>query len=138
MSKTNFNQNSVSVEFDMETLIVKNLIDEKSTEIKCISKSDLFRKLYDFGLEISEISKQCNSHYSFVYGVISSTRDIRKVEKTSKSDIIRQMFKDGKKVGEISKELNSNYSFVFSVVKKYKSSLVIETKTEVELEKKIV
>lgn len=138
MNKINFVNEKVNVEVCLETLEMKNLLIEKSTEIKFKSKSDLFRNMYDLGMEISEISKLTSSHYSFVYGVISSTREVRKVETSSKSDIIRNMSLAGKTVGEISKELNSNYSFVFSVVKKYKSSLVVETKQELVLTDKVV
>lgn len=84
------------------------------------SKSDLMRHLYDQGMTIGQISKFMNSHYSFVYGVISSSREIKKAEKHSKSDMIREMFADGQTVGQIAKALNANYSFVFSVVKKFK------------------
>jgi transposase len=83
--------------------------------------------MYDQGSTVSEISKELNSHYSYVYGVIErytskTGTEIRKTERTSKSDTIREMFDSGMKVGEIAKNLNSNYSFVFSVVKKYKES----------------
>ena len=111
----------------------KNLKDEKGKMQTLKSKSELFRCMYDAGMEISEISKECGSHYSFVYGVISSSRDIRKVEKTSKSDIIREMAAAGKTAGQIAKELNSNYSFVFGVVKKYKNSLPQETEHKDEV-----
>lgn len=88
---------------------------------KGVAKSEIFRKMYDDGISVGDISKITESHYSFVYGVISSSREIVKKDEVSKSDVIRKMVDEGKTVGQISKELNSNYSFVFSVVKKYKS-----------------
>jgi DUF438 domain-containing protein len=122
-----FKNEKCSVSFDMETMEVRSLLDEPGKVTKCVSKSDMFRKLYDFGMEINEIALNCESHYSFVYGVISSSRETRKVEKSSKSDEIRKLFSEGKTVGDIAKLLNSNYSFCFSVVKKYKESLAKET-----------
>ena len=112
-----FETTNCNVEFCMEELKVK-------------SKSEMFRMLYDCGMEISEISKNCESHYSFVYGVISASREVRKVKTTTKSDLIRELFDQGKTPGEISKELNSNYSFVFSVIKKYKSTKEQTEQTE--------
>lgn len=88
--------------------------------VKGASKSDLFRQMYDGGMTVGDISKVTESHYSFVYGVISSSRELEKKEGESKSDIIRKMAAEGKTAGQIAKELNSNYSFVHSVVKKYK------------------
>lgn len=107
------------ITFDLKGLTVKV---GKGKEKVVKSKSDLFRTLYDNGVDISVISKECDSHYSFVYGVISSSREVRKTEKESKSDVFRKMFDEGKKVGEIAKETNSNYSYVFGVIKKYKES----------------
>lgn len=118
----NFEKENVKVEYDLEALTLKDLSVEKSKKITCKSKSEFFRTIYDMGVDVCDISRICNAHYSFVYGVISSSREIRKVEKKSKSDDIRRLFDDGKTPGEIAKLLNSNYSFVFSVVKKYKES----------------
>lgn len=103
------------------------LIDEKSLKdnnkvMNFQSKSEMMRYLYDEKMSVADIQRFMNCHYSFVYGVISSSRTIEKDAKESKSDIIRKMYDDGKKVGEIAKELNSNYSFVFGVVKKYKAN----------------
>ena len=125
-----FETTNCNVEFCMEELKVKNLREEKPKFVKVKSKSEMFRMLYDFGMEISEISKNCESHYSFVYGVISASREVRKVKTTTKSDLIRELFDQGKTPGEISKELNSNYSFVFSVIKKYKSTKEQTEQTE--------
>lgn len=110
-------ENGQIVRFDVEKL----QIEENDKIVQLNTKSELFRRLYDNGLEIAEIARITESHYSFVYGVISNSREIRKVKKITKSDTIREMYDEGKKVGEIAKELNSNYSFVFSVVKKYKN-----------------
>jgi DNA invertase Pin-like site-specific DNA recombinase len=120
-----FTSANCHVQFSLGNLEVQNLNEKDSQIVKVTSKSELFRKLYDFGMEVCEIARECGSHYSFVYGVISSSREVRTVEKSSKSDEIRKLVDDGKTPGEIAKLLNSNYSFVFSVVKKYK-----ETKKE--------
>lgn len=93
-------------------------------EYKFEHKSDMFRQLFDMGLTVGDISAVTGSHYSFVYGVISSSRTIEKKEGTSKSDLIRSMAEEGKTAGQIAKELNSNYSFVHSVIKKYKQELL--------------
>jgi transposase len=93
------------------------------TAMTVASKSEMFKFMYDAGMSVAEISKIVGSHYSFVYGVISSSREMEKVEKDSKSDKIRKLVDAGKTPGEIAKELNSNYSFVHSVVKKYKAEL---------------
>jgi DNA invertase Pin-like site-specific DNA recombinase len=117
-----FETANCSVEFSVEELCFKNLKTEKPKKEVVKSKSELFRSLYDLGMEICEIARECGSHYSFVYGVISSSREVREINKTSKSDEIRALVDQGKKPGEIAKILNSNYSFVFSVVKKYKAT----------------
>lgn len=92
-----------------------------------MSKSELMRQMYDSGINVSEISKKMNCHYSYVYGVIQrhcnkTSQEIRHNSTTSKSDEIRRLFDENLTVGQIAKQLNSNYSFVFSVVKKYKES----------------
>lgn len=117
-----FKTANCNVQFSVEDLKFKNLNLEKSKTVTVKSKSELFRLLYDAGMEICEIAKECESHYSFVYGVISASREVRTVKTESKSDLIRKLFDEGKTPGEIAKELSSNYSFVFSVVKKYKTS----------------
>ena len=127
-----FKTETAQVSFSLEDLKVQNLNIEKSKPVSCKSKSEMFRLMYDYGMEVCEIAKECNSHYSFVYGVISASREIRTVQKTSKSDDIRRLAAEGKTPGEISKLLNSNYSFVFSVVKKYKATLTTVT-TEVAI-----
>jgi transposase len=119
MNKTFINKsNTVKVEFDLEALT----IGSADQLVKCASKSDLFRKMYDAGMEISEVARECGSHYSFVYGVISASREVRQVSTESKSDKIRDLADLGMTVGAIAKELQSNYSFVFSVVKKHKAT----------------
>ena len=112
----------MNVEFDLVELFVKNLNNEKSKVVKCKNKSEVFRVLYDLGMNVNEISREGGCHFSFVYGVVSKGCKMREKKSESKSDVIRKMVLDGKSCGEISKELNSNYSFVFSVVKKYKNS----------------
>lgn len=133
MFKTFVNKShTVEIAIDMERLQVQNTLGDNPV-VACTSKSDMFRKLYDMGMEVSEIAKECSSHYSFVYGVISSTREIRTVQTESKSDIIRSLSDAGLTVGAIAKELNSNYSFIFSVVKKHKASkpIVVEELEEI-------
>lgn len=88
-------------------------------EHKFESKSKMFQAMFDLGMTVGEIAKVTKAHYSFVYGVISSTREIEKKVGDSKSDKIRELAEAGKTPGQIAKELNSNYSFVHSVVKKY-------------------
>ena len=110
------------VSIDLENLKFKNHNVEGAKTETVVSKSELFRKMYDAGLEICEIAKECESHYSFVYGVISNSREIRQVKKASVSDEIRRLADEGKKPGEIAKELNRNYSFVFGVVKKHNAA----------------
>lgn len=100
--------------------VLRDKVENKEIEFQ--SKSEMMRYLYDNEVSIADIQRFMNCHYSFVYGVISSSREIKKETKDSKSDTIRKMFDEGKKVGEIAKELNSNYSFVFGVVKKYKEN----------------
>lgn len=87
-----------------------------------VSKSQEFKRLYDEGYTIGDISKITTSHYSFVYGVISESREIVKKPGVSKSDEIRALADSGLTTGQIAKQLNSNYSFVFSVVKKHQKS----------------
>ena len=109
---------------DLEALTFKSSEDSKFTTVK--SKSELFRQVYDRGMEVADIARETESHYSFVYGVISSSREMRETAKTSKSDTIRELAAKGMTPGEIAKQLNSNYSFVHSVVSKYKKSLEVE------------
>lgn len=86
------------------------------------SKSSMMRYLYDNEVSISDIQRFTNCHYSFVYGVISSSHEtVRHDSVNSKSDEIRTLYQSGLTTGQIAKQLNSNYSFVFGVVKKYKS-----------------
>lgn len=113
---------NAKISYSVEELKFKDLNQEGAKQITAKSKSELFKLMYDAGAEICEIAKACEAHYSFVYGVISSSREIRKVAKASASDEIRRLSDEGMKPGEIAKQLNKNYSFVFGVVKKYKAS----------------
>lgn len=124
-----FKNDVVEVEVDMDSLKVVDLKNDK--EFKSSSKSNVFKILYELGMNIGDISRLCESHYSFVYGVIERKCEMRK-KKESKSEVIRKMVLEGKSCGEISKELNSNYSFVFSVVKKYKGSKEYEEKVNMK------
>lgn len=119
----NFERANVAVMYDVETLEFQNMKDETMKEpITVTSKSELFRQLYNAGMDICDIAKGCNSHYSFVYGVISNSTEIRKVSRQTASDEIRLLASQGMSAGDIAKKLNKNYSFVFGVVKKYKAS----------------
>lgn len=126
-----FERDDLKVSFDLTTLEVK--VGKDKTQ--CKSKSEMFKIMYDAGMDVCEISRACDAHYSFVYGVISTSREIRKVEKVTASDNIRSLFDQGKKPGEIAKMLNKNYSFVFGVIKKYKETLVVQETIEEEVEK---
>lgn len=99
----------------------KQVVQNDGKPKKYDSKSQVFKELYDLGVDIADISRLTDSHYSFVYGVVSSKCKMRDTNKVSKSDKIRDLADAGKTPGEIAKELNANYSFVFSVVKKHKS-----------------
>lgn len=112
---------NATINYSLEDLSFMDMREEIPTPITAKSKSDLFRLMYDAGLEICEIAKECQAHYSFVYGVISNSREVRTVTKASVSDEIRNLYDQGLKPGEIAKQLNRNYSFVFGVVKKYKA-----------------
>lgn len=105
---------------DMEKLSVRFKDAKKDVVFK--TKSAMFRALYEHGMDIADIARQTNSHYSFVYGVVSSSCEMRKSNKVTKSDKIRELAAAGKTPGQIAKELNSNYSFVHTVVKKWKES----------------
>ncbi len=105
----------------------KVLVNEKTKEEQVFdTKSALFRYLYDQKLNVSQISKLTNNHYSFVYSIIDeySEGKIRSEKRNSisKSNIFRQEYLSGKTIGEIAKSTNSNYSYVFSVIKKYRES----------------
>lgn len=97
---------------------VKTVLNEN------ITKSEKFRKLYDLGLTVAEISKLTSSVYSFVYGVIDRYSDgkIRQEKTTTKTDLFKNDYDLGLSIGEISKKHNSNYSWVHSTIKKYRSS----------------
>lgn len=87
------------------------------------TKSKLFVEMYEAGKTITEIAKETNSQYSFVYGVIDKRIGLVRQPKAERSDAIRELAAQGKTPGQIAKELNANYSFVHTVVKKYKATL---------------
>ncbi|MBT9165048.1 MAG: hypothetical protein DDT23_01059 [candidate division WS2 bacterium] len=100
----------------------------KQLETGATTKSTAFRELYKLGLTIGQIANTTGSHYSFVYGVISSHFGKAKTtSKNSKSDEIRELAAQGLTPGQIATRLNSNYSFVHSVVKKWKLQQTEET-----------
>lgn len=131
-----FMSDNANVEFDVERLAYRDLKGPDQDEHIVVSKSELFRQLYDLGMEVNEIAREAGSHYSFVHGVISKSRTMRTAKKFSKSDAIRDLAVMGMTPGDIAKELNSNYSFVFSVVKAYKSTPEFE-KRQKELESEV-
>lgn len=130
---TNFTNDKANFNFSVTDLTFQDLSKEGSAVEKLTSKSELFRRMYDAGAEICDVSRLCDSHYSFVYGVISSSREVRATTKQSASDDIRALAAQGKTAGEIAKALNKNYSFVFGVVKKYKASLPEEVVEEIDI-----
>ncbi len=104
-----------------EEQVIQDILTK--VESKEISKSEGFRELYRANVGVGQIAKLTDSHYSFVYGVISQTFGSVKTEGRSgpsKSDQIRELSDQGLTPGQIAKQLNSNYSFVHSVVKKYR------------------
>ena len=111
--------NNLEWTIDVAELTYKN--EEMSRKKKCKSKSDMFRKMYNDGLDIADIAHMTHSHYSFVHGVVKRSCKIREKNETSKADIIRQMYDDGITVSNISKELLTNYSYVHTIVKQYKT-----------------
>lgn len=96
-------------------------MDKRVDYIKVDSKSQVFRVLYENGLDVASIARMMESHYSFVYGVISiSPLEKRVNNKVSKAQLIREEFERGKTPKEISIEMNTNYSYVYNVIRKYK------------------
>lgn len=94
-----------------------------------ISKSEMFRQLYEADYSISEISKKTGNVYSFVYSVIERHCDKNGLELRTKSkdsetkaSKFRELYDEGLTIGEIAKELNSNYSYVWSVIDKYRKN----------------
>ena len=91
-----------------------------------VSKSEKFRRLYEVGVEVKDISKIMNSHYSFVYGVIERSygevKSKRKSEE-SKSSRMKKLYDDGYSIGEISRMLESNYSYTWRVINKYRNEM---------------
>lgn len=93
------------------------------------SKSEKIRSLFSEGKSVSEISKELDSNYSFVYSVIQTYCLKNHIEmstnsssKSSKSDEIRKLYESGLTIGEVAKQLNSNYSFVWTVCNKLRTS----------------
>ena len=108
---------------------MKKLNEKKVKEIvekEGISKSQKFRKLYELGMEVKDIAKTMNSHYSFVYGVIErgfgEVKSERKSKK-SKSERMKEMYDEGKTIGQISRELETNYSYTWRVINKYRNEM---------------
>lgn len=103
----------------------------KKVESEKMSKSEMFRKLYEENeMSISEISKKTGNVYSFVYSVIERHCDKNDIElrtksqsnKNTKANKFRELYDEGLTIGEIAKETNSNYSYVWSVIDKYRKN----------------
>lgn len=119
--------NEMEYSIIMEENVIKYRIRKESElnkrvdYIKVDSKSQVFRVLYENGLGIADIARLMESHYSFVYGVISiSPLEKRVNTQVSKAQMIRDEFERGKTPKEISIEMNTNYSYVYNVIRKYK------------------
>ena len=89
-----------------------------------ISKSQKMVKLYEGGLEVSEIAKEMGVRYNFVYNVVSNYcrmngKEMRVVKKENKKMIIIDLIEKGKSNVEISSELRCSYNYVFGVRKVY-------------------
>lgn len=102
----------------------KDEIKKEVVEMKKVNKSEVMRKLFKDGKSVSEISKEMNVNYSYVYQVVSKMDGFEKKKDKGerKSDVIRKLWKEGKSVGEISYELRTNYSYVWKVVDDYRRS----------------
>jgi len=85
------------------------------------SKSALFTEFANEGMSPGDIAFVCSSHYSFVYGVVSTKTTTVVKKESNTSDQIRELADQGKTVGEISHLLNVNYSWCHTVVKKHKA-----------------
>lgn len=90
------------------------------------SKSKRFIKLYDAGLNVSEISKVMDSVYSFVYGVIDKYTEGEVRKSKSKEGVWSTRFKNewekGRTIGEIANMFNKNYSYVWTVIDKHRKA----------------
>lgn len=113
-----------TIQFTLDPITFKTPDMEDFEDI--ISKSELFRRMYDAGMEISEIRTATNSHYSFVYSVVSESRELRAVSKVTKSQKIIQLHVAGEKPRTIAKVLDAHPSFVYGVISKYKKQQVQE------------
>lgn len=111
-----------------ETKKVVNSVVEEA--VQQVSKSQVMREMYDGGMNVSQIAKELNVRYQFVYQVIHkhTNGEVRssRANKETKSQLFRDLFDDGLTVGQIAKQTNSNYTFVFQVIKRYKDSLAKE------------
>lgn len=94
---------------------------EKDLALGC-TKSALFARMAtEHNLTVGEIAFVVGSHYSFVYGVVSTKTDRVTAKTDNKADEIRRLADEGKTPGEISHMLNTNYSYVHTVCKKHKA-----------------
>lgn len=89
------------------------------------SKSQKMKDLFEFGLEIKEISELLSVRYNFVYNVISNYVNMNGIvvesnKKENKKDKIIELYLAGKSNKEISIDLKTNYNYVFNTIKNYK------------------
>lgn len=89
------------------------------------SKSSKMKELYNGGVEIGEIARLLNVHYSFVYNVIKKAakkegKEVRVSSKHgSKKTEIVALIQQGKSNIEISRETGYSYNYVFKIRKDY-------------------
>lgn len=90
------------------------------------SKSEMFQIMHELGCSPAQISKMCNAHYSFVFGVLKrrGVTSTRQNTGKTKSQAMIEMYEQGKTAKEISVELGAHPSFVYGVISKYKKGLM--------------
>jgi hypothetical protein len=90
------------------------------------TKSDLFRRLYDEGMDIPTIAHTTGSNYSFVRAVVTKYakdkgQPITSRIKGEKADLFRKMWDaGGVTIGRIATITGSNYSYVHIVISKHR------------------
>lgn len=104
-------------------------MNSKKTDTKKQTKSDMMRKMWSEGTSISDIAKQTDSHYSFVYETIKKFARKQNKEFTTnqpqrerRADKFREDYENGLSIGEIAKKHNANYSYVWTVIDKVRNS----------------
>lgn len=90
-----------------------------------LSKSNRIKELFQFGIDIKQISILMNVRYQFVYNVCSNFVNINDLEvvqdkKESKKEKVIELFLNNHSNIEISKILKTNYNYVYKIIKEYK------------------